>query len=215
MVFDAKSIKEFVEYAKTDGTYNLLLATNPDELPFEEAFLGDKAYTRANVMSRTLVKALAAFDQQEITYRALLGSVSKKSGQRALSKYRFSFAKLNQRVFAHEEIYLQLFAFAQRQTYEAFTWEDLKKRYARLGRQITVPFPQVYYSFGRAFMEKGDYATALKALETAQQQSDGHNPDIILALGKAHLGVQQYVEALRCFQQYAIVGPKCMDLRRQ
>jgi len=161
----------------------------------------------AGFFTGVLTQCLAKADPQTLTYGHLINAVLAHIKGLRREQTPLLLGDPERPVFAPEEIYLRLFRFAQRRQYRSLTSEVLRERYMLLRRHVTVPFPQAYDSFGRAFLEQGDYHTAISALQTALNQRYGEHYETLLALGKAYVSTRRYAEALKSFQKCTELGP--------
>ncbi|MBK9710144.1 MAG: caspase family protein [Kouleothrix sp.] len=207
LILDTHPSATFNELAEREGTYALLLASDSAEIAYEHTFeLGGRQVT-AGLFSGALNRQLSAADPDTVTYGQLIDGVLDTIKTLGYDQTPLLIGDREQPIFAAEDVYLRLFDFAQRRHYPELSSQSLAARYARLCKRLAAPFPQAHYSFGRAFLERGEHARAIDALRTALDQRGGDDPEMLLALGRAQLGAQQYANAAGTFRRYAAVAP--------
>lgn len=208
LILDTHPNNLFNTLVEEGDTYNLFLASDSAEIANEHRFTIDGKLEWAGLFTGVLTDQLAKANRQILNCGQLIDTTIAGIQALGYNQTPLLIGERDQFIFTHEENFLRLADFARQKSYEAVPLKKLEKQYARLHKQATMFFPQVHASFGRAFLAKGAYSEAGKALETALHQGNGADADVILALGTTHICMRQYATALRYFQQYATVAPE-------
>jgi tetratricopeptide (TPR) repeat protein len=204
LVFDTHATYKFTALAAEQTDYTLLLATSPDKLAYEQPIKSSEDGTK-HVGAFTY-----AFIQQiensppDPTAQEIMRGIEAKLEQIQPNQKPLLFGRKENPLFssrAESKYYLDLFSLSQRQNYNNRTLEGLSFHYQDIERDLLVPFPQLHYRFGRAFLDKSNYQLAQMALKTALEQRNGCFPEAKVALGIAQLRTQHYSKALNTFKQ--------------
>ena len=200
--------KDFLELVKREASYTLILSASPHQKALEvmaENGLHHGAFTYA------LIQQLSR-SPLDVTLGRIMGKVVEEVQDQYPRQTPLLIGSSAQSLFAGLDYYLTLFDLSLRRNYSALTGDELRQRYADVLEQLTTtPFPQLHYSYGRAFLEKGNYIQALHALQTAIQQSKQKYPDFIFALGIAQLRTRLYHDAIASFQQYQVASQQYLS----
>lgn len=199
LILDTHPYTRFNRLVEADGDYELLLASDTAEITAEIPIEGGQM---AGAFTWGLTRCLATADPQSLTYGQLIDAALAAMPSFRRQQTPVLFGDREQPVFAAQEVYLRMFGFAERRNYEPYTLARLKARYARFRQQVTAAHPLAHYSFGRAFLEKGDHDAAVRALQTALAQSASDEAALMLSLGRAQLGARRYDAAAASFRRY-------------
>jgi tetratricopeptide (TPR) repeat protein len=204
LILDTHPYTQFTSLVEADDDYELLLASDTAEMTAEILIEDGRM---AGAFTWGLTRCLATADPQRLTYGQLIDAALAAMPAFGRRQTPILFGDREQLVFAVREIYLRLFSFAERRNYEAYTLAGLKARYSRFRQRVTAAHPLAHYSFGRAFLEAGDYDAAAEALRTALAQGARDEAAGTLALGKAQLSARLYDAATTSFRRYAELAP--------
>jgi uncharacterized caspase-like protein len=201
LTLDTHANNRFLHYARNQSNYNIFMAASPNEMSKEHAFDRDNEQIRSGAFTYVFVGQLNAIpDTQQATYQQIASQVIQEVSQEYRQTPLF-IGDQKQRLFESDK-YLQDFDFSQRRTYSSTTLDGLSWYYELVRDRATAPFPELYYSFGQAFLEKGSYADALHALQIAIEQSNQNYPEASFAMGVAQFHLHQYKAASETFQRY-------------
>jgi len=200
LILDTHPYIPFNKLVEADNDYELLLASDTAELTAEIKIEGERT---VGAFTCGLTRCLSTADPQTLTYGQLIDAALDAMTSLRKRQTPVLLGDREQPLFTAREIYLRLFGFAQRRNYEAYTLPGLKSRYARFRQLVTAAHPLAHYSFGRAFLEKGDYVAAAEALQTALAEGARDEASLTLALGRAQFGARLYDQAEVSFQRYA------------
>lgn len=209
LIMDTHPSIQFNEMVEKDGSYTLLLATDSAEIAYESQFEIEGKIIQAGLFTSVLFRQLEESQSNSITYGQLLDASIAKIRALGFNQTPLLIGDREQLIF-EKEIYMNLFKFARRRSYNSYTNETLEKNYSLYRKKVTAPYARMHYSFGRAFLEKGNHAAAINALQTALQQCKGNNPEALIALGRAQVSMGLYAEALASFKKYAEAAPEEM-----
>ncbi len=201
VILDTFAAPSLLELAEKEGEYELFIAARPGEQVHEGVF---GAGIISGAFTYSLIQQLSGSKPQDVTYGQIVFPVI-TTVHRRHPRQTPQFRGIQERqLFSAVDEYLAAFDFSQRKNYSSLTFKDLRHRYTRYRERITSSFPQMHYSFGRAFIEKGGYAEAIDALQTALSQCGRDYPESNLAQGFAQVGAEHYAEALASFQKYLL-----------
>ncbi|MCX6033045.1 MAG: caspase family protein [Chloroflexi bacterium] len=209
VILDTHSTERFVELVRKEANYTLFLAASPDTTAYEHvATVGRKQvpyglYTYA--LATQLEKTPA-----ESTQAQLADAVAKAVQQINPQQRPQFFGRTDRPLFGGEAETDSLvpFDFSQCQNFAAFSWQELRDRYTVLRHDLgDLPFPELHYRFGCAFLEKKACAMALEALQTARKQCATPYAEACLQVGIAQLGLQRYADAQQILLQYLEAVP--------
>jgi uncharacterized caspase-like protein len=102
------------------------------------------------------------------------------------------------------QLYLECFQTALRQNFAAMTLDELQTLDQRLSQSIQSPFPPLFLSLGRGYIEKEAFGQAFTVLRKAREQAEkvGYADQALpLLLTIAQLRHQHYAEALTTLQE--------------
>ena len=213
LILDTHATNRMVELSTNQNDYTLLLATTPDRQAYERRVEVDGEQVTLGAFTYSLVSQIrqqgAAATAAEIMHGAVAEIQHLKMAQSPVlagPKHQPLF------LIRSEEAYLSFFDLADRENYEALTVEEVEQRYTQALEQLTVPFPRLHYSLGRAFLEKEAYRRALQALQTACEQEKElggtEHSGALLALAIAQIRTQHYAKALKSFRRYLELEPE-------
>jgi tetratricopeptide (TPR) repeat protein len=202
LILDTHPNNAFINVAKKNGTYTLLLASDSAEIAYESRFNSNGKSLAMGLFTGVLVQELYESKRNTPANGTLLDGSLRRIRNLGFNQTPLLIGDRDQLVFVPKEIYLTLFDFSKRRNYSVFTIEGLIKTYSRFCTQIKIPFPEVLCSFGRAFLEKHDYYRAIESLSLAIKQREDHYQEARFLLGKAQFFITRYGEALYNLRTY-------------
>jgi len=216
VILDTHTNSKFLDLVEQEANYALFMASRLGEQTYERDAEWNGKSMPTGVFTYAFVQQLSESNPKEVTYDQIASTIVSKLRSYRSEQTPFFIGMRELRLFSGIDDYLGAFDFSQRRNYSSLTLQEVKQKYTRYQRLITQPFPQLYYSFGRAFIEKGSYAEAIEALQTALLQSEKDDPDATLALTFAQVGGQQYLEASANFQTYiSLAQPSLLAIQIQ
>jgi len=201
LILDTHPSFELIELCEQEGKYSLLLASDSAEVTVELTHNIGGRPTRYGLFTFVLVDKLRSAAPQTATFGDLVGATIARIRELGYDQTPVFVGDRSDGLF-FRELYLGLFDFAQRRTCPAITLDGVRRRYRRVREQVPVAHPQAYSSFGRAFLNKGDWRAATEALQMSLQQGSGEDPDTLLALVRVQLEAGRYADALDSLQRY-------------
>jgi uncharacterized caspase-like protein len=202
LILDTHPNNAFIDMAKKNGNYTLLLASDSAEIAYEHSFHSNEKSLYMGLFTGVLVQELYESKRNTLTNGTLLDGSLRRIRNLGFNQTPLLIGDRDQLVFVPMEIYLTLFDFSKRRNYSAFTIEGLIKNYSRFCTQIKIPLPEVLCSFGRAFLEKRDYHRAIESLSLAIKQREDQYQEARFLLGKAQFFITRYDEALYNLRTY-------------
>jgi tetratricopeptide (TPR) repeat protein len=202
LILDTHPNNVFIDMAKKNGNYTLLLASDSAEIAFESHFNSNGKSLTMGLFTGVLVQELYESKRKIPTNGTLLDGSLRRIRNLGFNQTPLLIGDRDQLIFVPKEIYLTLFDFSKRRNYSVFTIEGLIKSYSRFCTQIRIPFPEVLCSFGHAFLEKHDYHHAIESLSLAIKQREDHYQEARFLLGKAQFFITRYGEALYNLRTY-------------
>jgi len=212
VILDTHATNRMVELAGNQNDYTLLLATTPDRNAYEQVVQVDGRQITVGAFTHSLISQIRQRGPEATAEEVIQGTEAEIQ--------RLNFPQLpvlagprHQPLFLGQsnEAFLSSFDLAGRENYDALTVEEVEQRYALVLEQVTVPFPQLHYSVGRAFLSKGAYRRALEVLQTACEQArdfpGAECGGATLALAIAQARTQHYAEALSSLRSYLEIAP--------
>jgi len=199
LILDTHANAALIELARQEGHYTLWLGTSPGQMSYENSI--DDGEHRYFVGAFTYAFADQLRQSQPDTTQGHLRARVVDAVQKAHQQTPLLVGNETQRIFGTED-YRDLFDFSQRRNYSAMERGEIHQRYAAALETLAAPFPQLHYAFGRAFLKWGSYPQALRALQTAVEQSQQSDSESLFALGMAQLRTQHYAEAETTLQRY-------------
>ena len=187
-----------------------MLAASPGQSNSEVAFEGKKFGTFTYWLVDALVATsnLADINQGEI-FKQVEKATKKESSQQS----PFFQGDRHKKLFSTELNYCPAL-FELTENHWKISSDDLVELYSRSLTQPSHSFPDMYYQFGLAFAEKGNFTQAVDALniylEQIQEQQNSKN--ILFALGVAQFKSQLYANAIETFEKYLGLADLNLDL---
>lgn len=203
LIIDSHPSSEFNRMVEEKGNYVLLLASDKSDLAYEHQLPVEGKTKPVGVFSIALIQKFAELPIRTLTYGQLIDATILRIKEFGFNQTPLLIGDREQRVFQTEEIHLNLYRFAQRRNYSSIKPEALIKLFSQAHDHLKIVFPQLYYSFGLAFIEKKNFALAEKALETAIRQRKGDYAEAKFAMGKAMFQMCDYERAVKLFQEIA------------
>ena len=195
LIIDTNANTRFVELARHQKGYTVVFAAAPgqeaNEIPRStnsDYIIGLLTY----VLCQQLAERTSSLSKASALERAINRQFAELGYERQTA---LIVGNPHPFLLTHHQSPVDTFEFAQRRHYATFTAQDLIDTYTHFIDQSPFPFPQAQYSFGRAFMEKGNDELAVRALRTALEQRAGDFPEALLALGIAHTSAGRLTEA--------------------
>jgi tetratricopeptide (TPR) repeat protein len=210
LILDTHPSSRFIEMAEKEGNYTLLLSTDSAEVSYELPLKKEGKAVQMGLFTGVLTQLLEDSNPRTLTYGELLDATIAKIRVLGFDQIPLLIGDREQLIFAREDIYLNIFEFAQRRNYTSIEPESLHKLYIKYQNHEEFKYPLMDYSFGCAFLEKLNYDTAINALQAAVRQRNGNYPEAVLALGKAQFSARCDSDALINFRQYAAKAPEEM-----
>jgi tetratricopeptide (TPR) repeat protein len=139
-----------------------------------------------------------------LTYGELINAAMAGIPTTGLHQTPLLIGNREQLIFGEEDPYLSLFEFSEGWSRGPSTQERLTERYARVCSKLNAPFPQAHLAFARAFLRKGDYSAAARALATAVSQGAGAEAVIAAAVAQVRMG--ESPEAVANLQKAALLA---------
>ena len=208
LVLDTHASERFLELARREGNYALILASDTGELAYEWKVEVDGEELFCGLLTGALYQSLQNADADTLTYdewfTGALRIVQEESADTRLFRQRQTpyFDGIgHQRVFGRDDTYLSAFEFSLRRIWPELTIGELTKLYTAFSGRVKAAHPRAHGGFGRAFAAKGHYSQALRALQSAEPWQ-GQDPAIASAMIRARLVTGQHHEALAGAQRY-------------
>ena len=107
------------------------------------------------------------------------------------------------------QLYLDAFQTSLRQNYAALTLAELQAVEQRFSPLMATPYPPLFHSLGRGYIEKDAFAQALATLDKARAQAakvGTIEPELLLSLTVAQLRCQRYTDALSTLQDFVALA---------
>jgi tetratricopeptide (TPR) repeat protein len=205
MIIDSHATTKFVELAQKEANYRLLLGTSPDLMAYETPSESPSGqWIHVGRFTQALVKQLA-MHSKVTPLSSILPAVASSLDTTTPGPQRPVFVgnmegSLLVGSGGLKEV-LEAFDFSMRRNYDALALDEVNAGYQNMSRN-GFPFLQLNLSYGRAFLEKGQYAAALAALQLADRNHARQAPEALLALGAAQLHNQKYEDAMTSLQEY-------------
>ncbi|BAZ21217.1 peptidase C14 caspase catalytic subunit p20 [Kalymmatonema gypsitolerans NIES-4073] len=197
LLMDACSSLTLANLVNRDKDYSLILGASPGQKSYESSFEtveNDKKHNGA--FTYFLVQELWQASE-DITLGQVFYIVKEKVQSKFPRQQPLFIGKQNQGLFTAKLYYCpEIFNLNQRLNYSIFTQKNLQDLYEKTVKQLTVPFPTLYYKIGNAFLEQEDYEHALDTIKTAFQQTR-HNKlksNILFSLGKGQIRKANFVQ---------------------
>ncbi len=209
VILDTHSTENFVELARKSANYTLFLGSSPNTYAYEAAVTENKKKVTYGQYTYILTWQLANATP-ETTQGDLAKAVAKELEKIQPKQKCLFFGRPDRPYFGIEvrQKNLTPFDHSQRQNFQVFSLKELRESYQSHRRDLgEIPFFELYFRFGCAFLEKRDYAAALEALELARDQCQGSYPDVFLLLGVVQLRLQRYADAQSSFRSYLVAVP--------
>lgn len=206
MIIDSHATTTFVQLAQKDSNYRLLLGTSPDLMAYEAPSESPSGqWIHVGRFTQALVKQLAMHSKNTPLGSILPAVADSLATMTAEPQRPIYVGNMDRSLLVGsggvKEI-LEAFDFSMRRNYDALSLDEVNSGYQSMSRN-GFPFLQLNLSFGRAFLEKGQYAAALAALQLADRSHARQAPEALLALGAAQLHNQKYEDAMTSLQEYA------------
>lgn len=202
LVLDTHPSRSFNQFVQSDGDYVLLLGSDSAELSSETQVEINGSFRPAGLFTAALATFLSGVDSQLVTYGEVIDSALGYIRDRDLKQTPLLLGDRGRPVFVSEDIFLGAFEFAKRRNYTAISPDIIEQRYRRFASSLPDPFPEFYYSAGRALTETGRYSAALGPLQTALAQSSGGCAEVAITVMQAHLGAYHDAEADAALRKY-------------
>ena len=203
VVLDTHVQQRLLDLVGQDNGYTLCLAENgpagqAQELPIEGHIYGLFSYEMIQALKR----------QPKATLEDIEQAVTQAIEERVASRQVPLFIGNKARPLIGEsdwQLYVDAFRTAQRQNYAALTLAELQVMEKRFSPLMTTPYPPLFHSLGRGYIEKDAFAQALATLNNARMQAKkiGYvEPALLLSLTVAQLRYQRYTDALSTLQEF-------------
>jgi tetratricopeptide (TPR) repeat protein len=210
VILDTHSTWQFIELVQAQAKYTLFLASSPETQAYEHvAQVGKKQRVPVGLFTYAFTKQLEQAAPDTRQGEIADGVAREVLNINAQQRPQF-FGRRDRPLFGGEaaEEPLAAFDLSLRQNFAAFSLPETLARYTVLRHELgDVPFPELHYQFGCAFVEKGAYRDALTALQKALDQRQSPYPDACLQLGIAQLRLQRYQDAQATFRRYLEAVP--------
>jgi tetratricopeptide (TPR) repeat protein len=213
LTFDAKSNEQFERLADDDAHYTTVLACGHESLPTEMELQFDGGAVFAGAFTGLLYQQFIESDIESLTYGQIADVIRVRMNERNVHYTPEIIGNPTRRIFVAQDSFLEQFLFASRHKFPTVTRTTLAAWYERVRRGSSRP-PGIFQAYGRAFLEKADFAGAIESLGV--EMLSGGLPETLLALSRAHIGAHAYAEATHCLRQYvaAITVDGAADLMK-
>jgi uncharacterized caspase-like protein len=219
LVLDTHASESLLRLAEQDGTYALILASDTAEVAYEWSVEVGGEELPCGMLTGALYRTGMELPPNGVTYdrwvTPAIALSERASSDAALYPDPQIPVFVGQKewgVIGGEDPFLPLFEFSQRRHWPRMGGAELLRRYRFCRRFLAnTSHPQAHLAFGRALLEKGEYATAAEALSTADSQLGRDDPAVLLALVRALLADGRdtnAVEACRRLEAGAAEGDK-------
>lgn len=203
IVLDAHAQQEMIDLATQSGAYTLALAEdNPGQPGAQEKVIDGRMY---GVFSYALIQALTSKGNRSLAeIDRLVKQMVVKHGSRQVPLL-VGDASLPIRPVTTVQLVLESFETSLRQNYAATTLGELQTLDKRVEQGIQAPYPPLYHSLGRGYIEKEAFTHACEALGKAKKQAiqvGYDDPELLLSLTIAQLREQRYADALLTLEEY-------------
>ncbi len=204
LILDTDPQQTFINLAKETSSYTVLLGASLGEHLSEQMF--DNFF--AGNFTRALSETLKNHVVRRKSYGQLLNEIVLYFGNQNVMQtplcignaQRIALGGSNdENIYAERFNFMEQYAFAKRKNFAPYTLEKLKESYASV-LELNIKFPKAHYSFGNAFLSKGDYGMAMSALESVIGQKSESYPQTSFMIGKAQFHMGDYANALSSFQ---------------
>jgi len=188
---------EFIEKVNKNNLCNLIFAASPKQFSYEIP-IGDNK-KRYGYFTHCLVQELK--QASEITFlQDILDQIKNTVQSKFPSQIPFFCGDL-ERPFCFSIFDIFILNFIQCRCYTALSERFLNFLKNEINIQTMATFPDCYYSLGLAYLEKGNNAQALIALNTAIEQAKQKKEEQLFYLGIAQFNNQLYSDTYQTFQQ--------------
>lgn len=201
VILDTHPNRAFIDLARGKSTYAVLLASSPgDGGAISYFFDQGGSQVPAGLMTYVLVQALAklppGFNRSRLMEQLVADVHTRQDNQ---TPFLIGVAGLPFVAGDARDGIALLLRTSLRRNYASLELEDLSAFYEASLLGMAVPFPELHLSAGRAYLEKGQDALALAALERAQTQSRRPGSELWSALTIALLRARRYDQAATAF----------------
>ncbi|MCT7975893.1 caspase family protein [Laspinema olomoucense] len=196
--------QEFIKEVKQMNSCNLLFAASPGHFA-QELQTENRKYH--GVFTYKLVQELWQ-SSEKATQGEILFCVKEEIKSQVQNQDPFFLVNQNTKIFCANFCSLRstILEFSLRRNYSGLTPENLKKLYEKATQEITVSFPNFYYSIGLAFFKKGYFAQAITAFQITLKKTKYNLQKPLLALGSAQFNNKLYSDAIETFMRLQKYG---------
>jgi len=205
----SREFEEFIRMLQKHKDCTLLLAASPGQFSYEYR-VDDKMF---GAFTYWLIDTLCSSDPTDVSQWEIFQRVEQAINKKFPNQLPFFQGDRQKKLFSNELNHCPtLFEFTE--NHWKITSNDLIDLYNRSLAQASHSFPEMYYQFGLAFAEKGNFTQAVDALDIylGQIQEQQNSKNILFALGVAQFKSQLYVNAIKTFQKYIGLAELDSDL---
>ena len=213
LVLDTHLSNKFNSLAESDGDYAVLLACDSAQITEETQVEIEGQRQTAGLFTAALVAQLSTGDPQSVSCGELLAGAVAYISEQKRKQTPLLIGDKALPFFGVEDVFLNGFDFAHHRSYAGVSPRTIASRYSRFSMQFDFPFPELYYSLGLAFSEKGLYEQASTALKTALAQKVGRYPEALLTLAAAQMGTGSYGDLLQTLNKLRDYASESQTMR--
>lgn len=185
--------------ARTSGLYAIFMTASPGQQAYNDFFADIQA--SAPLFAHCFFCRLDKLDNVTITCDEMIALVTVDMHKIRQDQTPLYVGDPNRLLFSGVDSDFALLDIVERRNYATMPVAVIRAKYQEF-QQMAIAFSQAHYRFGRAFLEKHAFSEAIVALEQAIQQHSPPDAKIHFALALAHLGAENYGDAVQQLQYY-------------